>query len=272
MPDEKTETEVETEKEFEPTPIEDIYDEALDTPEPQTTAETSKEEPAKGEAEVEKEPEKKSEEDDKSEVKDDKPEEKEKKGLLSAMLAERDQRQSLEAENKELKEKLKPAEETKATSVFDDEAGFVAEQDAKLNTALYQERLANSQEDAIEKYGEEIVNVAMTKLAKLAEGNTQIASRFTNARRPFMEAVKIVTEHEEESAARDWAKDPENAEKVARKDERKKVILEIEQLAAEEKEVDDSLPESTLDTSSKDALTSEPKEFKITPIDKVYPD
>ena len=264
MPDQKDETE----EKFEPTPIEDIYDEAPDTPEP----EPSKEDKDKVEKEPEEEKASEKESEKSEEDKEAKPEEKESKGLISAMLAERGKRQALETENKELKEKLVPAEVTEPISVFNDEAGFVAEQDAKVATTLYQERLANSQEDAIEKYGEEIVETAMTRLAELTKDNQQLAVRFTNARRPFMEAVRIVKEHEEESAARDWVKDPENSEVKARADERKKVILEIEQLAAKEKVVDDSLPESTLDTSSKDALTSEAKEFKRTPIEQVYPD
>ena len=246
--------------EFTPMDLDDIYSDG-EKPEEKVEPEVEPEKvetEEKTEDEVEKEAE--------PEVKEEKKEDH--VVPLSVMLAERDQKKAALAENAELKAQLKPAEETKPTSVFDDEDGFRNEINTGVQNALYQERLANSQEDAIDKYGEEVVEAAMTRLGDLAKTDTNLAVRFQQSRRPFIEAVKIVQDYEKAEKMGD----PDAFEADIRKQERQTVLDEIDALAAGEQAIDDSLPKSPLSTTSKGSLKTGETEFKPTALEDIYED
>lgn len=266
----------EQETEFKPTDLNDVFSDTAEKSEDKTEkvdeVETKTDESKEKTEEPEEKTEDKSEEksEDKSEEKtDDKSESKDETQVpLSAMLKERDKTRSAKARVVELEAKLDPQEKPKPTSVFDNEEGFRSEITKEIDGKLYQDRLANSQEDAIEKYGVEVTEAAMTRLGELAKENPQLAVRFQQSRRPFIEAVKIVQEAE----TTEKMGDPKKFEADIRESERKRVLAEIDELSKKETAIDDSLPESTLKTESKDSLNAGDKDFVKTPLDKVYND
>jgi hypothetical protein len=121
---------------------------------------------------------------------------------LSAVMDERDKRQKAVAKVEELEAKL-AAFETKPeddVSIFEDEAGFKAQQDKKYQQDLRNSSLNMSQAFAEKEFGEDKVAAATKWMQDEGVKSPYIVNEFNDAKLPFHKLVEL---HEAEQVRLD---------------------------------------------------------------------
>lgn len=111
---------------------------------------------------------------------------------IAAMMDERDRRKALEAE---LARYRQQQEAQPALDPLDDPAGFAAHQQQLVQQAIINDRFERSNEDAIEKYGEETVKAAVDWAAERGRTNPGFAAEYMSKPRPIH---WIVQQHKRE--------------------------------------------------------------------------
>jgi len=120
---------------------------------------------------------------------------------LTAVLDEREKRQTWEKKAKELEERLKAFETPESdVSIFEDEKGFVEKQEQRTQAALRNNSLNMSEAFAESVFGEE--KVALAKQWMQTEGikSPYALDRFNAAKLPYHEIVKL---YDDDTARRD---------------------------------------------------------------------
>lgn len=134
---------------------------------------------------------------EKSEKKEDSPPESKDKEhwTFSQAMDQRERRQKAEHRVEELKQQLADLQpKDDEISIFNDEDGWKAQQEQKLNTTLRNEKLNMSQALAEDSLGTEAVDEAVTWFKEEAPKSAYLADRFNNAKLPFHEVVKMFKE------------------------------------------------------------------------------
>ena len=112
---------------------------------------------------------------------------------IGAVLDEREKRKALEIE---LAQYRQQQTQQAAPDPFDDPQGFAAHQQGLVQQAIIQDRFERSNEDAVEKYGEDKVKEAAEWAAARAQSNPAFASEYMGKTRPVQ---WIVQQHQREA-------------------------------------------------------------------------
>ena len=108
---------------------------------------------------------------------------------IGAVLDEREKRKALEQELAQYRQRQQP----EAIDPFDDPQAFAAQQQGLVQQAIIQDRFERSNEDAVEKYGEDKVKAAVDWATSRAQQNPTFAAEYMGKTRPIQ---WIVQQHE----------------------------------------------------------------------------
>lgn len=110
---------------------------------------------------------------------------------FSQAMDEREKRQKAVAEAAELREKLAKYEKSEDVSIFDNEAKFLENQEARLQEQLTNTTLNMSQAFAEEVFGADKVTEAVEWFKAEGAKSPYVMSRYSQAKLPYHEIVKM---------------------------------------------------------------------------------
>lgn len=130
---------------------------------------------------------------------------------IGAMLDERDKRKAAEAERAELQRQLDELQKAQAPAhdLYSDDPyfdQFRREQEALFNRKMFENRLADSDERARERHGEETVREAAIWAKAIMETDKTFEAEFLDSRRPM---EMLVEKHQRDRQVSEMMSDPD---------------------------------------------------------------
>lgn len=181
-------------------------------------------------------------------------------------------RKALSATQRELQqlrnERQQKEQQSQAPDPIADAEGFAKHIDHTVSERLWQERLADSQEDLAEKLGDAYEETVET-FVQMMEANPPLYKEWRNSRNPGKFLMKAVEDHRTKQEIGDPAK---FADRI-RAETRKEMMSEMEKMVAEgvKKALGQRLPQSLADEQTQGGARADeqPAEFRRKPLDSI---